>query len=108
MRRSVGSGPMPQDDKAAAPALVAPRTFRNRRRSRESVTLVVAHAAVAGYRRLLRHVAADAPAHAQRRDLRDLRHLLDLAVTREARLGAERFDVTRSKRWRRRSEEHTS
>src|SRR5467141_2173246 len=91
MRRSVGSGPMPQDDSAAAPARVTPSTFRKRLRSMESVISVVAHAAVAGH--VVLDVTADAPSHAQRRYLRDLRHALDLAVARHTRSRAERFDV---------------
>src|SRR5947207_2142176 len=94
MRRSVGSGPMPQADSVAAPAPVTPRTFRNRRRLIESgvVISVMAHATVASH--VVLHVAADAPAHAQGRDLLDLRRLLHVAMTRRARLGAEGFDVT--------------
>src|SRR6267378_94255 len=92
MSRSVGSGPMPQDDTAAAPAPVTPRTFRNRRRSMESVISVMTHAAVAGH--VVLDVAADAPSHAQRRDLFDLRHALHLAVARHTCRRAERLDVT--------------
>src|SRR6266478_4662244 len=91
MSRSVGSGPMPHADTAAAPAPVTPRTFRKRLRSMESVISVVAHAAVAGH--VVLDVTADAPSHAQRRHLRDLRHALDLAVARRTRRRAERFDV---------------
>src|SRR5881394_470356 len=92
MSRSVGSGPMPQDDTAAAPAPVTPRTFRKRLRSMESVISVVAHATVTGH--VVLDVAADAPSHAQRRDLLDLRHLLYVAVARRTRRRAERFDMT--------------
>src|SRR2546427_328417 len=83
---------MPQDDRAAAPAPVTPRTFRKRRRSMESVMSVMAHAAVAGH--VVLDVATDAPAHAQRRDLIHLGHALDLSVTRLACLRAERLDVS--------------
>src|SRR2546426_7061207 len=83
---------MPQDDRAAAPAPVTPRTFRNRRRSMESVMLVMAYGAVASH--VVLHVAAHAPPHAQRRDFIDLRHVLDLSMTRRARLRAERLDVS--------------
>src|SRR4051812_8144637 len=92
MRRSVGSGPMPQDDTAAAPAPVTPRTFRNRRRSMESVISVMTHAAIAGH--VVLDMAAHAPAHAQSRDLLDLRHSLHITVARRARCGAERLDMT--------------
>src|SRR6185503_19579399 len=92
MRRSVGSGPMPHADTAAAPALVTPSTFRNRRRSIESVMSVVAHAAIAAH--LVLDVAAHAPAHFERRDLGNLRHGFDVAVARDAGIRAQPFDVT--------------
>src|SRR5256885_6798764 len=83
MRRSVGSGPMPHADSVAAPAPVTPSTFRNRRRSIESVISVMAHATVASHAVL--HVTADAPAHAERRDLLDLRCRLHVAMASGAR-----------------------
>src|SRR5882762_4632492 len=83
---------MPHADTAAAPAPVTPRTFRKRLRSIESVISVVAHAAVP--RNIVLDVAADAPAHAQRRDLRDLRHLLHVAVARHTRRRAKCLDVS--------------
>src|SRR5947207_5207137 len=93
MRRSVGSGPMPHADSVAAPAPVTPRTFRKRRRSIESVISVMAHATVASHAVL--HVTADAPAHAERRDLFDLRRLLHVAMAGGARRcgRAEGLDV---------------
>src|SRR4051812_24425156 len=95
MRRSVGSGPMPHADSVAAPAPVTPRTFRNRRRSIGSgaVISVMAHAAVASH--VVLNVTADAPAHAQRRDLLDLRRLLHVAMAGGARRWgrAEGLDV---------------
>src|SRR5258706_5154306 len=92
MRRSVGSGPMPQADTAAAPAPVTPSTFRNRRRSRDSLISVVTHAAVA--RDVVLHVTADAPPHPERRDLGNLRRMLHVAVARDTRVGAHGLDVT--------------
>src|SRR6267154_1046606 len=92
MRRSVGSGPMPQADTAAAPALVTPRTFKKRLRSSESVISVMAHAAVAGD--VVLHVTTDAPPHAERRDLGNLRRMLHVAVAGDTRVGAEGLDVT--------------
>src|SRR3982750_4788052 len=93
MRRSVGSGPIPHAESVAAPAPVTPRTFRNRRRSIESVISVMAHAAVASH--VVLHVAADAHPHAERRDLLDLRRLLHVAMAGGARRrsGAECLDV---------------
>src|SRR6267142_6118062 len=91
MSRSVGSGPMPHEDRAAVPAPVTPSTFRKRRRSRESVISIVTDATVAGHFAL--HVTAHAPSHPQRRDLLNLRHALHVAVTGRARLGAKRLDV---------------
>src|SRR5688572_21765010 len=94
MSFSVGSAPMPQADAAAAPAPPTPNTFRKRRRFIPSLTrapLVVTYAAVPGH--LVLHVTVDAPAHAQRRDLFDLSHALDLAVARGAGIGAEGLDV---------------
>src|SRR6266545_1861071 len=87
---------MPQAERVAAPVPVTPSTLRNRLRSIPSVIalglpLVVAHGAVATH--FVLHVTPDAPSHAQRGDLIDLRHALDVAVTGTARLGAERLDV---------------
>src|SRR5437660_6864732 len=97
MSFSVGSGPIPQDESAAAPAPVTPSTLRNRLRSIESVidpslVLVVTHGTVA--RHFVFDVAAHAPPHAQRGHLIHLRHALHVAMARGARLRAERFDVT--------------
>src|SRR6266446_5361564 len=91
MSRSVGSGPMPQADTAAAPAPVTPRTFRKRLRSIESVISVVAHAAIAGH--VVLDVAAHAPSHPQRGHLFDLWHFRDVAVAGHTRRGAEGLDV---------------
>src|SRR6266550_4463640 len=99
MSRSVGSGPMPQAETAAAPAPVTPRTFRKRLRSMESVISVMTHAAVAGHGVL--HVTADAPSHAERRHLLDLGHVCNVAVARRtggvsvgALPGGKSLDVT--------------
>src|SRR5688572_28485315 len=92
MRRSVGSGPMPHADTAAAPAPVTPSTFRNRRRLMGSVISVVTHATVAAH--FVLDVTAHAPSHLQRGDLVDLRHGFHVAVTVLARVGAQGLDVT--------------
>src|SRR5260370_12312227 len=97
MSFSVGSGPIPHEESAAAPALVTPSTLRNRLRSIASVidpslVLVVAYGAVA--RHFALDVAAHAPPHAQCGHLVHLRHALHVAVARDARLRPERFDVT--------------
>src|SRR5215510_15860611 len=88
MSFSVGSGPMPQPDSAAAPPPATPSTWRNRLRSIPSLIssrpLVVTHRAVAAD--IARDVTADAPPHLQRGHLADLRHPIDLAVTVGARL----------------------
>src|ERR1700752_2280857 len=89
MRRSVGSGPIPQAETAAAPAPVTPRTFKNRLRSMGSVISVMAHAAFAAD--LVLDVAAHAPSHLQGRDLGNLRHGLHIAVAR--RTGGVRIDA---------------
>src|SRR5258705_6002927 len=99
MSFSVGSGPMPQADRVAAPAPVTPRTFRNRLRFMPSgpsvismrLRLVVTHGTVADH--LLLHVTRHAPSHSQRRHLVDLGHALHVPVARRTRLGAEGFDV---------------
>src|SRR5437899_12625240 len=51
----------------------------------------MAHATIARY--VVFDVAAHAPTHPQRRDLRHLSHLLDVAVTSRACLRAERLDM---------------
>src|SRR5260370_32585588 len=96
MSFSVGSGPIPHEESAAAPALVTPSTLRNRLRSIESVidpslVLVVAYGAVA--RHFVFDVAAHTPTHLQRGHLVYLRHVLHVAVACSARLRTERFDV---------------
>src|SRR5262245_40016773 len=82
---------MPQAETAAAPAPVTPSTFRNRRRLMASLISVVTYAAIA--RHFAFDVTADAPPHAERGYLIDLRHSPHVAVTVQTRLGAERFDV---------------
>src|SRR5712692_6134036 len=70
---SVGSGPIPHPDSAAAPPPATPSTLRNRRRSIPSLIssrLVVAHRAVTAH--VAGHVTADAPPHLQGGDLVDL------------------------------------
>src|SRR6266480_817502 len=76
---------MPHADNAAAPALLTPRTLRNRLRSMPSVMvpLVMTHAAIACH--LVFDVTAHAPPHAQRRDLGHLRHPLYFPVARRDR-----------------------
>src|SRR6266536_3555343 len=91
MSRSVGSGPMPQAETAAAPAPVTPSTFRKRLRSRDSVISVVTHAAIA--RDVVLHVTPDAPSHPEGRDLGNLRRMLHVAVAGDTRVGAEGLDV---------------
>src|SRR2546429_8243004 len=81
---------MPHPANAAAPPPVAPTTFRNRLRSIASAS-VVAQGAVA--RHVALQVTIDAPAHLQRGDLIDLRHRTHVAVTVDATVGAQDFDV---------------
>src|SRR4029077_6894247 len=98
MSFSVGSGPMPQPATTAAPPPVTPRTLRNRRRfipstmSSPLIMLVVAHRAVA--RHFLFDMTADAPAHPQRLDLRDLCGLGDVAVAHDAGAVPQGLDVS--------------
>src|ERR1051325_6229229 len=97
MSFSVGSGPMPQPDSAAAPPPATPSTLRNRLRSIPSLIssrpLVVTDRAVPTHIAL--HVAADAPPHLQGWDLRDLRGPVYGAMTIRARFRAcaEHLDV---------------
>src|SRR5207237_8133323 len=96
MSFSVGSGPIPHDERAAAPAPVTPRTLRNRLRSIESVidssrVLVVTHAAVS--RHFVFDVAAHAPPHAQRCHLVHLRHLLHIALARGTPMLSDFLDL---------------
>src|SRR5437660_2529997 len=87
---------MPQAPSAAAPPPVTPKTFRNRRRFMPSVIdrarSIVTEGTVATH--LVLHVTPDAPPHAQRRHLKDLRHRLHRPVTGDARRGAEGLDVS--------------
>src|SRR2546430_16274361 len=76
-RCSVGSGWMSHADAAAAAPPVAPRTVRNRLRSIGRAS-VMTHGAVA--RDVALHVAVDAPAHLERRDLVNWRHARHAAV----------------------------
>src|SRR5213594_4293289 len=100
MSFSVGSGPMPQAESAAAPAPVTPRTLRKRLRSillgpsvmAVRLRLVVTHGTIAAH--FVLHVTLHAPAHPQRGDLIDLRHALHVPVALGARLRAECLDVT--------------
>src|SRR3989442_1176795 len=81
---------MSHADTAAAAPPVVPKTVRNRLRSicRASV---VTHGAVA--RDVALHVAVDAPAHLERRDLVHLRHGAHVAVARATALGAQDLDM---------------
>src|SRR5712672_4151028 len=83
---------MPQDESAAAPAPVTPRTVRNRLRSMESVISVMTHAAIAGD--IVLDVTAHTPTHAQRRDLFHLGRFLHVAMAGDAGGGPERLDVS--------------
>src|SRR5712692_6695685 len=93
---SVGSGPMPQPARTAAPPPVTPSTFKNRLRSIPSLmarsALVVTGRAVPGHLPL--RVAADAPAHTERGDLGDLGHRFHLPVARRARVRSQDLDVS--------------
>src|SRR6185312_7455411 len=102
---------MSHADAAAAAPPVAPRTVRNRLRSIGRAS-VVTHGAVA--RDVALHVAVDAPAHLERRDLVYLRHGAHVAVAGAAALGAQNLDVPlvreahEARECVHRSEEHTS
>src|SRR5690348_12398763 len=87
-RCSVGSAL--HADAAAAALPVAPSTVRNRRRS-IGRTSVVTQRAVA--RNVALHVTVDAPAHRERRGLVHLRHLAHVAVTVDAAVRAQDFDM---------------
>src|SRR5574341_2170864 len=97
MSFSVGSGPMPHADRAAAPPPVTPRTLRNRRRfipsamARPVPALVMTHRTVTAH--VVLHVTPDAPPHPQRGILVHLRHGRDVPVAAHARLIPQPLDV---------------
>src|SRR5437773_900546 len=86
--RAIGSA-LHADAAAAAPP-VAPRTVRNRRRSISRASVVTQRAVA---RNVALHVTVDAPAHRERRDLVHLRHLAHVAVTGDAAVRAQDFDM---------------
>src|SRR5690242_614551 len=81
---------MSHADAAAAAPPVAPNTVKNRLRSIGAS--VVTHRAVTCD--VVLHVTVDAPTHPKRRELVHLGHRAHVAVAGDARIGAQRLDVT--------------